>query len=429
MAIKSESPTSILHRHFALLLSLSVFVVIALAGTAIVGQSKDFGNGCEWDPDTWEVVCEDTPTPTPVPPTDTPTPIRPTITPTTPPPTPTDTPVRPTDTPVRPTDTPVPPTITPTSPPVVIIEPTATPTPTDKPTDPPPPGLPTPTPEIISGLPEQGNPSLVAYRWIAITWVADPVYVSFEIEADDEGAFKKLPEVFNGLPSSGRRAQINHVNRTANIRGIAYNSTTPVVFRVTGITRGNARRTSAEFSILQDNLPLAVGHQHDHTSAYDLSRLQTDTHGNNIGLATARAARLWNALPDVSMCHISSCTTNDGSAGRIYVESYTFDTCKPGVACVLAFNRIEGQITDTTVRYETTPHSSKIDYLWTTNIGDHLTDVNPGDSSLRYVHVATIVLHEMGHTLGMPDFNSPTTASCVTGRRAQSTSRIRTGDT
>ena len=129
-------------------------------------------------------------------------------------------------------------------------------------------------------------------------------------------------EVFNGLPSSGRRAQINHVNRTANIRGIAYNSTTPVVFRVTGITRGNARRTSAEFSILQDNLPLAVGHQHDHTSAYDLSRLQTDTHGNNIGLATARAARLWNALPDVSMCHISSCTTNDGSAGRIYVESY-----------------------------------------------------------------------------------------------------------
>ena len=213
--------------------------------------------------------------------------------------------------------------------------------------------------------------------------------------------------MFNGLPSSGRRAQINHVNRTANIRGIAYNSTTPVVFRVTGITRGNARRTSAEFSILQDNLPLAVGHQHDHTSAYDLSRLQTDTHGNNIGLATARAARLWNALPDVSMCHISSCTTNDGSAGRIYVESYTFDTCKPGVACVLAFNRIEGQITDTTVRYETTPHSSSIDYQWTTDLGKHLTDVTPGDSSLRYVHVATIVLHEMGHTLGMPDFNSP----------------------
>ena len=94
--------------HFALVVSLSVFVVFSVLGAVIAGQSeKDFGDGCEWDWDIHEVVCEDT-----VPPTNTPTPVPPTDTPTDTPepePTATDTPEPPV---VEPTDTPTPETPT-----------------------------------------------------------------------------------------------------------------------------------------------------------------------------------------------------------------------------------------------------------------------------------------------------------------------------
>ena len=54
-----------LRRHFALLLSLGVFVTFSVAGIAVTAQEgRHHGDNCEWDLETFEVVCEDTPTPT-----------------------------------------------------------------------------------------------------------------------------------------------------------------------------------------------------------------------------------------------------------------------------------------------------------------------------------------------------------------------------
>ena len=62
-----------LRRHFALLLSLVVFVTFSVAGISLTAQEgRHHGDNCEWDLETFEVVCEDPPPPPP-PPTDTPT--------------------------------------------------------------------------------------------------------------------------------------------------------------------------------------------------------------------------------------------------------------------------------------------------------------------------------------------------------------------
>ncbi len=138
------------HRYGPAVAALVVLVVFSAVGvTLVVAQGKHHGDNCEWDMETFEVVCEDTPTPTPTPTPETPTPphiLRPTVTiiitptpvtPTATPVTPTATPVTPTATPVTPTATPVTPTATPVTPTATPVTPTATPvTPTATPVTP-----------------------------------------------------------------------------------------------------------------------------------------------------------------------------------------------------------------------------------------------------------------------------------------------------
>ena len=58
--------TRFLERRLAIIASITVFVAFSVAGTAIVAQvPKHHGDNCEWDLETFEVVCEDTPTPEP----------------------------------------------------------------------------------------------------------------------------------------------------------------------------------------------------------------------------------------------------------------------------------------------------------------------------------------------------------------------------
>ena len=160
-----------IQRRGAAVTALLVFVVFSAVGTAIVAQEKQFGNGCEWDPDFFEVVCEDTPTPTPETPTA--TPITPTATPETPtatPVTPTKTPVTPTKTPVTPTNTPVTPTATPVTPTATPVTPTATPvTPTATPV------TPTATPVTPTGTPVTPTPTPVTPTPTPVTPTPTPV--------------------------------------------------------------------------------------------------------------------------------------------------------------------------------------------------------------------------------------------------------------
>ena len=52
-----------------------MFVAFSVVGISLTAQEgRHHGDNCEWDPETFEVVCEDTPTPTPTePPTEEPT--------------------------------------------------------------------------------------------------------------------------------------------------------------------------------------------------------------------------------------------------------------------------------------------------------------------------------------------------------------------
>ena len=144
-------------------LCISVVVFAAVYGQPTTGKGP--GGGCEWDPDTWQIVCE--PTPTPVPPTEVPTRQ-------TPPPTATYTSV--------PT---VPPTATYTSVPTATFTsvPTATWTPTPGPTDTPtkvptPSHTPTPTPTPGQGRPSTQTGDVISgerstrkdYRWVLLEW-------------------------------------------------------------------------------------------------------------------------------------------------------------------------------------------------------------------------------------------------------------------
>ena len=94
-----------------------MFVTFSVAGISLTAQEgRHHGDNCEWDPETFEVVCEDPPPPPPPPtdtPTDTPTPTN------TPTPTESPTPTRtPTPTPTA-TNTPTPtPTLTPVPQPI-----------------------------------------------------------------------------------------------------------------------------------------------------------------------------------------------------------------------------------------------------------------------------------------------------------------------
>ena len=133
---------------------IAVLCISVVVFAAVYGQpttDKGLGGGCEWDPDTWQVVCEPTatPTPTPVPPTATFTSVPPTEVPTKPPT-------------AVPTDTPVPPT------------PTDTPTHTPTPTTTPRPTAPRPT-GWIETVPAKilvGQSTLVTAGWRNISGTA-----------------------------------------------------------------------------------------------------------------------------------------------------------------------------------------------------------------------------------------------------------------
>ena len=282
-------------------------------------------------------------------------------------------------------------------------EDTPTPTPTPSAADPEPPGPdPKPTPE----LPTSGSPSQRAYRWLDITWTAPGDYVRFEIEASvDGGDWGKLTEVRSGRPVSGGRAIIDHRAQTAHVRGLDYSGGT-TLFRVTGITDNDLKRTSAVFTLVQGDPPKSVGHQHDHTVAYNFGSLGTDDLDDWVRQATPAEASKWNALPLVAMCKQLECTTN--TTGVITVSVIDTQCTVRGVACITVGNGIEDHLRDTTISLERSP-TSAVPWEWTDNSALHKKGLRLTVPQRYYLHVNPVILHELGHALGLPDFRSPTT--------------------
>ena len=292
------------------------------------------------------------------------------------------------------------PTATSTGP---VTEPTATTTPQSG-TVPVLPGQPI---DQVPVPPDQTSPSQVAYRWLRVTWDAPSVYIRFKVESRDaHGNWGELQPVVRGEPKAGPRVITDHANRTADVRGLPHSTTTPVSFRITGVTASDVERTSAEVTITQRPAPQAIGHQHDHTVAYDLSRLPTSGLGHTIGSLAVGAADAWDRLPLVQLCS-PDCPENSDRA-IIYVELHENSpkACRFGVACVEWLSTIEDRIATTTMIYENPPYSSSgTQWQWTRHESLHRQlDISSG---LRWLYLDAVVLHEFGHTLGLPDVEKP----------------------
>ena len=292
------------------------------------------------------------------------------------------------------------PTATSTGP---VTEPTATTTPQSG-TVPVLPGQPI---DQVPVPPDQTSPSQVAYRWLRVTWDAPSVYIRFKVESRDaHGNWGELQPVVRGEPKAGPRVITDHANRTADVRGLPHSTTTPVSFRITGVTASDVERTSAEVTITQRPAPQAIGHQHDHTVAYDLSRLPTSGLGHTIGSLAVGAADAWDRLPLVQLCS-PDCPENSDRA-IIYVELHenSPNACRSHVACVEWLSTIEDRIATTTMIYENPPYSSSgTQWQWTRHESLHRQlDISSG---LRWLYLDAVVLHEFGHTLGLPDVEKP----------------------
>ena len=189
------------------------------------------------------------------------------------------------------------------------------------------------------------------------------------------------------------------------MRGLEY-SRGMTRFRVTGITINDLKRTSAVFTLVQDEAPKSYGHQHDHTVAYNLGALRTEELDNWIRQATPGEASKWNARPLVSVCKQSECTTN--STGVVSLEVID-SQCARGVACIDVFSNIKGHIRDTSIKFEKFPSSSSALWEWTDMSSLHRVMIRLSVPARYYLYVNAVILHELGHALGLPDFRSPTT--------------------
>ncbi len=186
------------------------------------------------------------------------------------------------------------------------------------------------------------------------------------------------------------------------------------------------------------------GHQADHTVGYTIDaisepRLQT---------AIPTAIALWNASinPGLSICDTadSDCRSrnSDGYTAtiRTVAPSSPRDNltgCGSSHACVAMIETgieapggVGRHMTNMDVIFEDPPYGCPnssdptcplipmdllIIYVWTSNPNMSGQEITPGPPREIYAHAEDLALHELGHTLGLPDFNSSTGGGRIDG--------------
>ena len=178
------------------------------------------------------------------------------------------------------------------------------------------------------------------------------------------------------------------------------------------------------------------GHQHDHTAAYSIAK---NSSGNpDIGVPAIDSVVLtaiseWNARMNygLQICDISASNCSDMHIATIKTvapasASDNVTGCGPSYACVTrtgrevdAPNGVGLHMTDMDVIFEDVangcardrpmcPPGKETTFQWTDNVALHNMPAppSPGTSTVdhRYLYAKWVVLHELGHTLGLPDF-------------------------
>lgn len=449
---------------------IAVLCISVVVFAVVYGQpttDKDLGGGCEWDPDTWQVVCEPTatPTPTPVPPTATFTSV-PTV-----PPTATATRVPPTSTPTptpTPTSTPTPrPSTRPSgsigaNPQTILVGGSTTITTTwnryvrdpelrisntavlNKVADC---SDSTVSADLTSGTPvtlyscssglsvvtlrDTGNNkdlatvvvnvrekpaiklfSRIGYRWFSIFWEAPSVYTSFAIHWRDEGSTKD----WEPLPTSGlseKRALIS--GTSADIRGIPFEFGKDVEVKVVASTSDGFTAESEVLSMPRGYAPTVTGHLPDHTVLYTLGHLTGNTTplANWIRQYALTSAEAWaNKYPELSLYVCEEvCTDNSLNQNNDITSVKIEERCGTEFlwACVNKAPRIKGIESKLTrnrdMIYIREPIDGRLTYIWTNDVNMDGTVSSDGRS--QYIWIESTIVHEFGHTFGLSDRAAP----------------------
>ena len=276
-------------------------------------------------------------------------------------------------------------------------EPTITPTPTPTPT-------PTLTPTPTPSPPDQLISTQRAYRWVHIEWDAESVFTRFIIRFRDNHGWVRLFET----PTVGPRVIINHAARTAEVRGLHYQSG-PIRLTVTGVTARNQSVESEIYSVRRGARPNVSGHQHDHTVAYRWgSGVVSSTVATTLKAVVATAASAWTTRPFVKVCK-DPCASNSGRV--IPVQLYeNRNGCRSGVACLSSAGRktIETHVSDRDrrLKVEFPPIvDGQITWVWTRTASLNKGEVDSNDPYTLYLHLDAVVIHELGHALGLKDIS------------------------
>ena len=443
--------------------TIAVLCISVVVFAAVYGQpttDKDLGGGCEWDPDTWQVVCEPTatPTPTPVPPTATFTSV-PTV-----PPTATATRVPPTSTPTptpTPTSTPTPyvrPPVGPTDwikaspakiavgqrttitagwtirsqrPTIVIDDPSVLADTCSGST------IRTPTQEgsavlegcssgttrvhlwdevnnralksvtvTVMSVPSISLSSKTGYRFFSINWSAHSYFTDFYVEWRNDGEGDNEWRRLRADRISGARAIIQTWLSTADIRGLPYLHGVAIEFQLIALTEDedSPETTSGVLEVSRSPKPKASGHLPDHTMKYDLTGLPSTVLGGWIRGASPYGAQAWAGVVLSLLSCQGHCPLNDDE------ETYSLEVkagqCGDNPACVKPDppGHVEGQLVENRTIYFT-PYRQDFWFKWT-NIRAEDGRTVPG-SNHKYVWVDRVVVHEFGHTYGLADIYNP----------------------
>ena len=269
----------------------------------------------------------------------------------------------------------------------------AVPTPTPTPTPPPAPGRPV----IIA------HSSMIGGRGIALYWSPAARARSYGIG-------------MTGYNTS--KTEVTFATNRAYITGLTPGKS--YTFHVLAIN-GSVSTKSDEVTMKAPE-PTQLGHQADHTVMY---RIDTETTGIKetatliVAQAVGPAVRAWNVKMDVlneglQICSrvIPACSASNKDRKTVTIE--TVDPLKGceaiwARACVRQGPRLGSHMGSLRVIFEEPPLSIKADgseahWEWTDKVHLNNKEVPKSKPTRTYVYVGQVMLHELGHTLGLPDF-------------------------
>ena len=259
---------------------------------------------------------------------------------------------------------------------------------------------------------------MIGFRGVELTWVHDATaFDGYEIETEPHDS-----SVAIGTVKGQGSARISYV--------IGLDPGTIYTFKVYGKKGTLQSARPAEVLRVAPVPTYWWGHQADHTVGYTIGTITEPL----VQTAIPSAIATWNGRMNfgLEICDTSDtdCRDNKNTDGFIATiktvrpssSSDNSTGCGSSMACVRPTGQridapggVGAHMTNMDVIFEDPPYActrstnpcapaNQRTYEWTDDTNKSHKPVNPKDQTHRYLHAEQLVLHELGHTLGLPDF-------------------------